>query len=348
MHSSTPPPPKSWNDKHLKDLSTDEVAIIFVFGFLSPYDIMRARVCTSWRDAAKKTIVPLTPCLVSAGLARAMSTALPNLQQLSICGGHKYSDGQDAIEATAAITADDTIHGIGMLSKFTKLRVLEIGDANYLTGSLGDLSPLKNTLEKVCIQKCRNISGNFMELADFPHLKELDLHDTAVTGDIQDICVDDFPVLERLSLPKNVRGGRGYEFQHVNEVPAFMHTIYVLLQRSPTLFKEPWLSTAFDWRLSEDSPDWYADDELAKLMKILPLAPFELRFIQSGSRRGWRWCNSRRNDSCEINWFGPEPSSDEIEEFLRRNVVLYYRGYYQPPTEEEYRRIIGQLMGVMD
>ncbi|KAK1746878.1 hypothetical protein QTG54_002222 [Skeletonema marinoi] len=250
-----------------------------------------------------------------------MSTALPNLQQLSICGGHKYSDGQDAIEATAAITADDTIHGIGMLSKFTKLRVLEIGDANYLTGSLGDLSPLKNTLEKVCIQKCRNISGNFMELADFPRLKELDLHNTAVTGDIQDICVDDFPVLERLSLPKNVRGGRGYEFQHVNEVPTFMHTIYVLLQRTPTLFTEFELSRAFDWRLSEDSPDWYADDELAKLIPILPLAPFQLRFIQSGSRRGWRWCNSKRNDSCEINWFGPEPSSDEIEEFLRRNVV---------------------------
>jgi len=97
MHLSTPSPPESTNDMILTDdetaeeLSADEVAIIF--GFLSPYDIMRARVCTTWRDAAKKTVVP--PSLIhveklcvifphplqiydvrSYNAVRAMSTAL--------------------------------------------------------------------------------------------------------------------------------------------------------------------------------------------------------------------------------------------------------------------------------
>lgn len=46
--------------KHLADgttaeeLSTDEVAIIF--SFLSHNEIMHARVCETWREAAKKTI----------------------------------------------------------------------------------------------------------------------------------------------------------------------------------------------------------------------------------------------------------------------------------------------------
>ena len=38
-------------------LSVDEIAIIF--SYLPPTDILRARVCTSWRDAAKKTTAPL-------------------------------------------------------------------------------------------------------------------------------------------------------------------------------------------------------------------------------------------------------------------------------------------------
>ena len=47
------------NIQHLADgtteeLSADEVAIIF--SFLSHNEIMHARVCETWRDAAKKTI----------------------------------------------------------------------------------------------------------------------------------------------------------------------------------------------------------------------------------------------------------------------------------------------------
>ena len=97
------------------ELSTDEVEIIF--SFLSPYDIMRARVCTTWREAAKKTLVPLTTLAVASARSynamRAMSTALPNLKQIFLCHivrRHKYEDGEDPDpdEEGAARTANYT------------------------------------------------------------------------------------------------------------------------------------------------------------------------------------------------------------------------------------------------
>ena len=97
-----------------------------------------------------------------------------------------------------------------------------------------------------------------MDLADFPHLKELDLYGTAVTGDVRDIGEDDFSDLESLALPESVHGGVCYTFQLISEVPSTMQAIHLLLQRNPTLFDEYWLSRAFAWSLSGQSPDWYA------------------------------------------------------------------------------------------
>eukprot|EP00984_Skeletonema_dohrnii_P030149 scaffold21369_cov153-Skeletonema_dohrnii-CCMP3373.AAC.4 len=73
---------------------------------------MHARVCTTWRDAAKKTHV--SPALDfevgdvrSYNALRAMANALPNLQKLSICDdlgeGNKYADGENPDEEEAAI-----------------------------------------------------------------------------------------------------------------------------------------------------------------------------------------------------------------------------------------------------
>eukprot|EP00986_Skeletonema_menzelii_P018521 scaffold26653_cov153-Skeletonema_menzelii.AAC.4 len=107
MNSS---PPENRNDTHLandgtaNEVGIDEVAIIF--SFLLPKEIMRARVCTTWRDAAKKTIVPMTKFVVdsvrSFNAMRAMSTALPHLQPLSICMTKVYSDREDGNAAIAA------------------------------------------------------------------------------------------------------------------------------------------------------------------------------------------------------------------------------------------------------
>jgi hypothetical protein len=412
------------SDETAKELGTDLVAIIL--SFLRYDDILRARVCTTWRDAARKTIVPLTYFRVDSvrkvNAMRAISTALPNLQQLLICKlghGHKYSDGEDPDEEWAARTVDETPHNIDIISRFSKLRRLDIFNApsngrypvlfNFpllqklsirygrylylkwdlemlsglpflkelgcydahldLTGSLSSLRVLKDTLEEVVIQRCPLVRGTFTDLADFPRLKKLDLGGcTVVTGDIRDISEHDFPALESLSLPHSVHGGIGFKFRRFLEVPSFMHAIQLLLQRSPTMFESDLLSGAFYWRLSRHSPDWYEWDDDSEN----PKPPFSLQFVQAGSRLGWSWicCSnsgsdsdgiynsdsdddndddlSEENSSCEINWLDPEPSSESsnydyeayMEELQRiEQRINFYRGYHQPPTEEEYRRL---------
>jgi hypothetical protein len=100
----------------------------------------------------KKTIVPLAgtiedPCryveggdfrvnsVVKYNVMNVMATELPNLQQLKISHfgstrrggqGHKYNDGEDPNEEEAAKTADCISHDIGIISNFSKLRILEI------------------------------------------------------------------------------------------------------------------------------------------------------------------------------------------------------------------------------
>ena len=218
------------------DFSDDVVAIIF--GCFPPKDIMRMRcVCKKWREAAKRTIVPMAGFSVDSvnkyNAVVAMATALPNLQQLSMCDPgnlHKYSDGEDQYEYMADYMAHYTAHDINIISNFKKLRCLGIHDAplngrypvlfnfpllrelrvttsdglkfdlgmlsglpllkelklidnDQLVGNLGSLRVLKDTLEKVEIS-CHFIEGNFMDLADFPRLKKLNLRHTSVTGDV--------------------------------------------------------------------------------------------------------------------------------------------------------------------
>ena len=99
--------------------------------------------------------------------------------------------------------------------------------------------------------------------------------------------------------------------------------------------------------LSSDSPDWYEsvedDDDY-------DAAPFYIRCVQAGSRLGYRWEteyeDSVNGSPCEVNWLDPEPDRESseygryIEEFqlIQRHVGLY-RGFHQPPTEEEYHRL---------
>ena len=387
-------------------LSTDEVAIIF--SFLSHQDIMRARVCRAWRQAARKTLVPMSQFVVdsnslkSYNAMRAMSTALPSLQWIKIDFVDfqiLYSDEESDNDEAVNYFVDATT----ILPNFTKLRRLEIesSSSSYscplrgrcpvlsnfpllqtlkiscgwhldlemlsalpllkelelsvkltLTGNLSSLRALKDTLEKVTTG---GIEGDFMALADFPRLKELYLGD-GVTGDIRDIRVHDFPVLESLRLPSTVNGGTYYEFQRISDVPSFMQALHSLLQRTPTLLKDyhaDYHDSIFEaglfWRLSRSSPDWYDSDWSGK-----PPAPFDLQLIHTGSRLGWFWYGDTEDAyekiyafSCEINWLDPESMQNEnIERFdstyicpLEEVEINFFSGYNEPPNELEYRRL---------
>jgi hypothetical protein len=234
-----------------------------------------------------------------------------------------------------------------MLAGFPLLKELEcynMDDNECVTGNINSLRAIKDTLEKVRIDYCDNVEGNFMDLADFPHLKELNLEGTAVTGDIRDIGDDDFSSLERLILPETVYGGRFYEFQRISDAPELMRAVYLLNKQRPALlYIESWFAS-----LSEDSPDWYeaVDEE--------DTPPFEAVFVKAGSRIGYRWETSSLGYSCEVNWLDPEPEIGSIgyekykEELKQLESCVPgglqlspYRGLHQPPMEEEYNRLMG-------
>jgi len=242
-----------------------------------------------------------------------------------------------------------------MLKQLPLLKELKCGGNPRLFGNINSLRVLKDTLEKVQITNSLRVEGDFMDLADFPHLKELIVTGTNLRGDIRDIIDGhDFSALESLFLPKSVYGGEDCEIQNVADVPKLMKAIHHLLQRSPTIFgKSDLLSRAFNWRLSRRSPHWYNwDDEIGRK------PPFRLRIVQAGSRRGWSWCAYEDEDedehvdadveqSCKINWLDPEPSRESsdyeactLELQSIEQPIDFYRGNYQPPTEEEYRRLM--------
>jgi hypothetical protein len=199
---------------------------------------------------------------------------------------------------------------------------------------------LKDTLEKVEIIGCRGVEGNFMDLADFPRLKKLDLRHTPVRGDIRNVGEGDFPALESLSLPHTVYGARGHALLRISDAPEVISSLYSIRKQRPTLLKY-WFG-----KLSEDSPDWY-DAEYGGNFGY-NAAPFDIVFVQAGPRIGYRW-ESDTTDTpipCEVNWLDPEPGreSNDYEKYTEElqeieGQVDIYRGFHQPPTEEEYYRL---------
>jgi len=373
----------------LEDIMAD------ILGWLCVEEIMgKRRVCEKWKEAARKTMIPLRDFGVNSlneyNAMRIMTTEMPNLQQITLYDdlnqirGHKYSDGEDPDEDYADRTTDYTTYDIGIISNFNKLKILTIDGIpglngrypalfnfpllqrlsikysaylkfdldmlaglpilreldccynRYMTGNINSLRVLKDTLEKVIIASCSRVVGNFIDLADFPQLKELELEDTAVTGDIRDIGDNHFPSLEKLILSKGVYGGSGYEFQHISDAPDLVRTIQTFKKQRPTMKMGYWCA-----ELSKDSPDWYSYDETRRT------PPFFIQFVEVGSRLGYRWYGNLGN-VCEINWLDPEPDRDSSENakyteklqlFKRQSRNSLYRGFHQPPTEGEYIRL---------
>ncbi len=232
---------------------------------------------------------------------------------------------------------------LDMLAGFPLLKELDCRSNFRLTGNISSFRVLKDTLEKVIFHGCENVEGNFMDLADFSHLKELNLLFTAVTGDIRDIGVNDFSLLESLRLPKGVYGGIGYEFQRISDAPDLVRTIHLFKKQRPVLLKLK------DWygELSGDSPDWFdsadGDDDTP---------PFFVCFVEAGPRIGYRWGTGDDN-CCEVNWLDPEPESDSREyeayslDYQRiQGEISLYRGYYEPPTEEQYTLLYEEHVGI--
>ena len=248
-----------------------------------------------------------------------------------------------------AVTVDigDLVNG-----DFARLEELVCTGFNMslVSGNIRILRVLKNSLEKLIFEYCHNVEGSFMDLADFPHLRTLNLVGTVVTGDVRDIGKDDFAKLEQLALPHTIYGGHGYELPRISDAPELMRALYLLKKQHPSLKFGNWSTEHCheDWyaHLSEDSPDWYErmDSEISEI------PPFYISLVKAGTRNGYRWENDGDNfpQYCEVNWFDPEPDKDssdyakyveELQEIKEEYAADVYEGYYQPPTQDEYIRL---------
>ena len=216
------------------------------------------------------------------------------------------------------------------------LEKVEIVNCPSVEGNINSLRVLSKTLENVTIHGCRLVKGYFMDLADFSSLKKLDLGWTAVTGDIRDICENDFPFLEELTLPNGVNGGVEHEFQRISDVTDVIRILYLFQKQRPEVVLKDWYAM-----LSDDSPDSYEVDEFDK-----DFVPKYIAFVRAGSRVGYRWENAI-DHPCEVNWLDPEPDRESagygkyMEELQKiEGQINYFKGFYQPPTQEEFERIL--------
>lgn len=104
-----------------------------------------------------------------------------------------------------AVTVD--IQDIGSCD-FSNMEELFLGRNQSVTGNTRSLRVLKDTLHKLTLEDCRNVEGNFMDLADFSQLTSLHLVDTAVTVDTQDISNGDFSRLKDVSCVSGRASGK--------------------------------------------------------------------------------------------------------------------------------------------
>ena len=211
-------------------------------------------------------------------------------------------------------------------------------------GDIKSLRVLKDTIASVDIMYCPGVRGNFMDLADFPHLENLDLDDTFVTGDIREIGKCDFSLLKYLDLPSSVYGGNNFIIQRISDAQHIVDAIYELKKQHPNLQLEQWNA-----QLSEDSPDWYEGLE----RDGVPMPPFCIVGVKSGSRLGWRWIDREGCYPCEVNWQDPEPDkgSIEYEKYIQDLAEVdekldVFKELHQPPTVEEYDRILSEKCSI--
>jgi len=158
---------------------------------------------------------------------------------------------------------------------------------------------------------------------------------------VRDIGERDFLSLKQLTLPAGVYGGWGYKFQHISDAIDVARTYYLIRKQRSDLLIEDWQG-----ELSEDSLDWY-DSPADELGEPEHSPPFNIMFVQAGQRMGYRWQNAYYLETCEVNWLDPEPrkESNDYEKYLEElhkieERTFFFRGFNQPPTSEQYHRLL--------
>jgi len=110
-----------------------------------------------------------------------------------------------------------------LLSAMPCLENLSCTSNFALTGDLRSLRVLKDSLASVNLKDCERVTGLLDELYDFPHLRELNLEETLVAGDVRTIGETDLVALKQLDIGDRVYGGG--DFFHVIEHVCACHHV---------------------------------------------------------------------------------------------------------------------------
>eukprot|EP00984_Skeletonema_dohrnii_P019766 scaffold9512_cov168-Skeletonema_dohrnii-CCMP3373.AAC.2 len=336
------------NDPTIHGMSNSLTATIL--GFLGYKDIMRSRICCKkFRDAARSTIVPWADGESYDSLVRetqfrvnnfrkyktmvAMTTALPNLQQIRLYydfgRGHKYRDGKDPDEKKAASTADWTAYDIQMISKFTKLRRLEIIraplngrypvlfnfpllerlDIKYCSNLKWDLNALTklHCLKELHVDTSDSLTGNINSLRVLKDtLEKVYIRNCEIKGDFMDLA--DFPRLKSLTLyycsgiTRDMRKIGENDFPVLERLHLGEGAISSTRHQFQRISDVPSAAEAI-YRLNRRDPPLIKnlDDFCWSLSRDSPdwyasngershpPSPFSIDFVRAGSRVGWRW-----------------------------------------------------------
>ena len=171
-----------------------------------------------------------------------------------------------------------------------------------------------------------------MHLSDFPNLEQLDLSQTSVVGDVGRIKDGHFSKIKYLDLPKEC-----FSLDQVDDAAVVMQASCCLMRTNGARIGEH----RYPWILSNNSSDYYPMDIFSLLEP-----PFHVQTVKAGSRIGWRWTNGRAYGSCETNLVNPEPVKEDSDyyKYMREMKSLQadvqsFRGFFKPPTLEEYQRL---------
>eukprot|EP00956_Cyclotella_meneghiniana_P030861 scaffold79185_cov75-Cyclotella_meneghiniana.AAC.1 len=234
-----------------------------------------------------------------------------SLQQLSIM--HTQLNGEYPFLfrfmklRTLAVTDVPKLQfNLDMLSEMSLLSDIRFSGCDELRGSLDRLCVLKDTLRSISIMECRNVTGDFMSLSEFPALEVLCLgNGVSVTGDARKLCVEHFPMLRKLELPDQVKGWK--ILQRISDADEIIKGLAPLEKRTPGL-----LTRGHTWKLSIDSPDYYES------IQGHP-APFDAKLISKMGTLGWRWTAPHTyppfamgywDVDCETHWIDDDNNSN--------------------------------------
>lgn len=266
----------------------------------------------------------------------------PKLHTLEICrsaplnGRYSSLFNFSHLETLSIEYCDRIKFDFGMLAGLPSLKEFDCVRNKLVTGSLKSLGVCKDTLERINLA-CGDvpISGNLMDLANFPRLKSLNLHNTTeISGNLRDIDADNddhFPMLEKLLLP-STRSGSRYDVMRIADAKQLIKDLIPLRRKRPGLFKD------LHWKLSQASPDIIDTNAEPDMFEFRTFAFF---FVQSGAHLGWRWeekYDYTPDHPFEVHWLDQVPA-EVASSFIPSGMKRFYKGYYEPPPYNVYRRL---------